>query len=58
MQDATEPEPIIVQVVTDAMKSPGLVVLVPMVRPVDCGYAADLDLTDNVKWVGPLESPK
>ena len=36
-----------VQVVADAVKSPGLVVLVPMVRPVDCGYALDLELTDN-----------
>lgn len=58
MQDDTEAEPIIIQVVTDTVKSPGFVVLVPMARPLDCGYAADLELIDTAKWAGPLRPPK
>ena len=58
MHDETETEPIIVQVVADTVNSAGLVVLVPMARPLDCGYAADLEITDTAKWAGPLLPPK
>lgn len=58
MQDATQGEPIIIQVVVDTMRRNGLVVLNPMAHPLDCGYAADVELTDNVRWAGPLLPPK
>ena len=58
MQEATEAEPVIIQVVADTMRSHGLVVLIPMARPIDCGYAADLEITENAQWAGPLLPPK
>ena len=58
MQEAAEAKPIIIQIVGDTMRSHGLVVLIPMARPIDCGYAADLELTDRAQWAGPLLPPK
>ena len=58
MQEETAAEPIIIQVVPDTVRLLSLVMLVPMARPLDCGYAADLGLTDTAKWAGPLLPPK
>ena len=58
MQEATEAEPIIIQVVADTIRSHNLVVLIPMARPGDCGYAVDLELLDHAQWAGPILAPQ